>query len=233
MSNVQKGTQTWKRSSPKKSYSAHSKLKFSFYAYTSFSNTKVLSFKCDAYIMYSNEILPWGGLFFHWFFPFFFNIWRHMENIQTPRPHPEWSRCFRLHSWQVKQVAQPINGKNCCFFGKFLPKGIYNDFFEKEMDDFLLLRRFFFGIGNSTSTISYEFQTSKVLFLVFLWQCETVKHNHHRSAILGAPVWSMFRNPKIGPTFERRDPNFQVPSTLGILDPYLYLSIRVSFHDQS
>lgn len=85
-----KGTQTWKWSSPNKknllSLLSSLETKPFMFAYTSFSNTKVLSFKCDAYIMYSNEILSWV-LFFHWFSPFFFNVFaahgKHKKNCQT------------------------------------------------------------------------------------------------------------------------------------------------------
>ena len=126
---------------PKKSYSAHSKLNLSFYAYTSFSNTKVLSFKCEAYIiyiMYSNEILSWV-LFFHWFFPFFFNSCGTGKTSKLLT-----SSCVvALLSPSFLQVTscQPINGKNCFFLAN-LPKGRMTKIRKRKWTTFYC-RRFF------------------------------------------------------------------------------------------
>ena len=194
---------------PKKSYSAHSKLNLSFYAYTSFSNTKVLSFKCEAYIiyiMYSNEILSWV-LFFHWFFPFFFNSCGTGKTSKLLT-----SSCVvALLSPSFLQVTscQPINGKNC-FFWQICRKEEWLKF-ERGNGRLSTVEYFFGKIGNSTSTISYEFQTSKLLGFVVA-----------QVRRFGSTCLIHVSESQIGPTFERRDPNFQVPSTLGILDPYLF-----------
>lgn len=51
------------------------------------------------------------------------------------------------------------------FFWANLPKGRMTKI-RKENGRLSTVEDFFFGIGNSTSTISYEFQTSKLLGFV-------------------------------------------------------------------
>ena len=148
-----------------------------------------------------------GVAFFHWFFPFFFNVCGTSKNPNS-RPHPVWWRCFRLHSCKFTS-CQPFNGKNCFFLAN-LPKGIMTKIRKgngrlSTVDDFFSEK-----IGNSTSTISYEFQTSKgfVGFVVAVSNCQTKPSQVRR---FGAPVWSMFRNPKIGPKFLKERPKLPSP----------------------
>ena len=111
-----KGTQTWKQIDRAQNILLRPlETKPFTFAYTSFSNTKVLSLKCDAYhIMYSNEILPWGGLL-PLVFPILLQRLRHVQ-----KPKLQTSSCVGGAAFAFipasSQVANHSMGKTVFFW---------------------------------------------------------------------------------------------------------------------